>query len=80
MTKGYEFSNKIIKEEISEEECAKINTLNIAGLSCEYQTKRKYLYDSIKPLIGTVGNIEQETKEFYLEKGMVYDFKAIYNN
>lgn len=69
MTKGYEFSNKIIKEEISEEECAKINTLNIAGLSCEYQTKRKYLYDSIKPLIGTVGNIEQETKEFYLEKG-----------
>ena len=69
MTKGYEFSNKIIKEEVSEEECAKINTLNIAGLSCEYQTKRKYLYDSIKPLIGTVGNIEQETKDFYLEKG-----------
>lgn len=69
MNKGYEFSNKIIKEDVSEEECAKINTLNITGLSCEYQTKRKYLYDSIKPLIGTVGNIEQETKDYYLEKG-----------
>ena len=69
MNKGYSYSNKIIKEEATKEECANINSLNIPGLTCEYHTTRKYLNDSIKPIIGTIGKITSETKEEYLDKG-----------
>ena len=69
MNKGYSYSNKIIKEEATKEECANINSLNIPGLTCEYHTTRKYLNDSIKPIIGTIGKITSETKEEYLAKG-----------
>ena len=69
MNKGYSYSNKIIKEEATKEECANINSLNIPGLTCEYHTIRKYLNESIKPIIGTIGKITSETKEEYLDKG-----------
>ena len=69
MNKGYSYSNKIIKEEATKEECANINSLNLPGLTCEYHTTRKYLNDSIKPIIGTIGKITSETKEEYLDKG-----------
>ena len=69
MNKGYSYSNKIIKEEATKEECANINSLNIPGLTCEYHTTRKYLNESIKPIIGTIGKITSETKEEYLDKG-----------
>lgn len=73
MNKGYEHYNKIIKENASTEECAKINTLNVSGLSCEFVSKRDYLYDSIKSIIGTVGPITKENKEEYLSKGYSLD-------
>lgn len=69
MNKGYEYSTKILKENVDDKECANINTLNIKGLECSYITKRKYLYDSIKPLIGSVGTITPETKDTYLSAG-----------
>lgn len=69
MNKGYSYSNKTIKEEATKEECASINSLNIPGLKCEYHTTRKYLNESIKPIIGTIGKITSETKEQYLDKG-----------
>lgn len=69
MNKGYSYSTKIIKEEATQEECASINTLNITGLKCEYHTTRKYLNESIKPIIGTIGKISSENKDEYLDKG-----------
>lgn len=73
MNKGYEHYNKIIKENVTNEECAKINTLNIPGLTCEFISKRTYLYDSIKSIIGTTGSITKEKKEEYLNKGYSLD-------
>lgn len=73
MNKGYEHYNKIIKENATTEECAEINTLNIPGLSCEFVSKREYLYDSIKTIIGNVGPITKENKEEYLSKGYSLD-------
>ena len=69
MNKGYEYATKIIKEDVTDQECANINTLNIKGLECIYTTKRKYLYDSIKPIIGSIGPITQENKDEYLSLG-----------
>lgn len=48
MNKGYSYDNKILKENITDQECADINSLNQPGLTCEYTTTRKILYDSTK--------------------------------
>lgn len=69
LNKGYSYSTKRIKEDVTEQECAQINELNISGLSCEYETKRIYLYDTLNELYGTVGNIPKEQIDYYLEKG-----------
>lgn len=69
LTNGYTYSNKIIKKEASASECAGINSLNINGLRCEYNTKRVYLYDTLKTIFGTVGSISKENKDYYLDKG-----------
>jgi len=69
LEKGYSYDAKIIQEEVSSEICAKVNEKNISGLTCEYTTKRVYLYDTLNNLYGTVGNITKENKEYYLDKG-----------
>ena len=69
LTSGYSYDYKIIKEDVSEETCAQINTKNIPGLTCEYTTKRIYLYDTLNDIYGTVGEITKENKEYYLNKG-----------
>ena len=69
LTNGYSYDNKIIKENVSNETCAIINTKNIPGLTCEYTTKRTYLYDTLTSIYGKVGNITKENKDYYLEKG-----------
>lgn len=69
LNNGYSYDYKIVKEEVSDEVCAVINTKNIPGLNCEYTTKRKYLYDSLNDILGTVGNITKENKEYYISKG-----------
>ena len=69
LNSGYSYDYKIIKEDISNEICAQINTKNIPGLTCEYTSKRIYLYDTLNDIFGTVGNITKENKEYYLKKG-----------
>lgn len=66
---GYYYDYKVIKEDVSDIICAQINTKNIPGLTCEYTTKRTYLYDTSNSIYGTVGNITKENKEYYLSKG-----------
>ena len=69
MNNGYSYDNKILKENVTDQECADINSLNRPGLTCEYTTTRKILFDSIKQLIGTTGKITKENKEYYLSLG-----------
>ena len=69
LTDGYSYDSKIIKEDVSDEICAKVNTTNIPGLTCEYTTKRIYLYDTLNDIYGRVGNISKENKEYYLNNG-----------
>ena len=66
---GYYYDYKVIKEDVSDTICAQINTKNIPGLTCEYTTKRTYLYDTSNSIYGTVGNITKENKEYYLSEG-----------
>lgn len=69
MNKGYIYSSKILFKDVDDKVCALINESNIPGLSCEYTTKRVYLYDSMNALYGTVGSISKENKDYYLSKG-----------
>lgn len=69
LNNGYYYDYKIVEEDVSNEICAKINTQNIPGLTCEYTTKRTYLYNTLNDILGTVGNITKENKEYYLSKG-----------
>lgn len=69
LNKGYIYDSKIIAKDVSDEICAKINISNISGLTCEYTTKRIYLYDTLNDILGRTGNITKENKEYYLAKG-----------
>lgn len=69
LNKGYIYDSKIIIKDVSDEICAKINISNISGLTCEYTTKRIYLYDTLNDILGRTGNITKENKEYYLAKG-----------
>ncbi len=69
LNNGYHYDYKIIKEDISNEICAQINTKNIPGLTCEYTSKRIYLYDTLTNIYGKVGNISKENKDYYISKG-----------
>lgn len=69
LNKGYLYDSKIIKSEVSDEICAQVNSLNISGLTCEYTTKRVYLYDTLNGIYGRVGDISYDNKDYYLEKG-----------
>ena len=69
LNNGYSYSSKIIKKDASIKECALIQEKNIPGLTCEYTTKRVYLYDTMNAIYGTVGEISKENKEYYLDKG-----------
>ena len=69
LNKGSVYEYKIILEEASDTECANINSKNIPGLICEYTVKRVYPYDTLNSLYGKVGNITEENKEYFLDKG-----------
>ncbi|MGN1371133.1 MAG: penicillin-binding transpeptidase domain-containing protein [Candidatus Coprovivens sp.] len=69
LTNGYSYDSKIISEDVSDEICSIVNTTNIPGLTCEYTTKRIYLYDTLNDIYGKVGSISKENKEYYINKG-----------
>lgn len=71
MNNGYSYDEKIIKDEaVTEEEYARVASSNIKGFGVNLSWKRKYLYnDTFKSIIGTIGNIDAENKDYYLSKG-----------
>ena len=69
MNQGYRYEDKIIKEiNVTEEEIEKIN--DISNIYIDYKYERVYPYGStLRSLFGSVGSIQKENKESYLEKG-----------
>ena len=67
MRSGYYFDIKTIKENPTKEECEEIKKLNLKGIIIDKMWKRKYLKKF--PLIGTVGNIPFEKKDYFLGQG-----------
>ena len=70
MNEGYNYENKILLTNMTDEEIAKILSLNIPSLQKEVLVKRVYPYEeTLKSIFGTVGSIPKEEKDAFLQKG-----------
>ena len=70
MNKGYSYETKIIKNEnVSNNECANIIEANIPGVTCELSWKRTPVYEDLSPIYGSISEIPQEEKDYYLDLG-----------
>ncbi|MBR1417292.1 MAG: hypothetical protein IJ572_05740 [Bacilli bacterium] len=69
MNKGYLTDNKLIKSDVSYDLCVKITEENIKGLSCDITWQRVINYPIIETILGSVGNIPYEKKDYYLDLG-----------
>ena len=72
MTNGYSYEDKIIKKDVSEQEFAYFseNNENLNGFNTKYLYDRYYLYGTtLKTILGSVGSITKENKDYYLDKG-----------
>lgn len=70
MIKGYNYEDKIIKKDCSDIEYSQVIEKNIPGIKCEMSFKRINNYGNLlSNIIGDVGLIPSEDKEYYLEKG-----------
>ena len=70
MQKGYSYENKIIAKDVSDEVYAKVLEKNIKGVFGGITWERYYPYnDTLRSILGNVGNIPKEEKEKYLKKG-----------
>ena len=67
MNKGYVGDTKLIKDNVSYELCAKIVEENINGLSCDISWQRKINYSFLETILGNVGKITLENKDYYLD-------------
>ena len=76
MTTGYKYEDKIIKKNISDLELAYFSESNflLKGFNTKYIYDRDYRYgDSLKSVLGKIGTITKENKEYYLNKGYELD-------
>mgnify|MGYP001625212912 CR=1 FL=1 len=70
MNEGYSYDDKILLKNISEEELAKINALNIVSIRSVIEAKRVYPYgETLKSIFGTIGSIPKEEVKSYLNNG-----------
>lgn len=72
MNNGYSYDDKIIKKNATDLEFAFFSESNdkLKGFDTKYTYDRLYLYgDTLKSILGKVGNITLENKSYYLEKG-----------
>ncbi len=78
MTNGYSYEDKIIKKEVTESEFAFFSESNykLHGFNTKYIYDRDYPYGStLKSILGSVGGITKENRDYYLEKG--YSLKDV---
>lgn len=72
MNKGYSYEEKLIKENVTDEEYAYFgeNTNELKGFNTKLTWKRVYLYkNTLKSILGSINEIPKEEKDYYLEKG-----------
>ena len=72
MNRGYSYDSKVIKKNCSEEEYAFISEHNeeFKGFDTSFDWERYYPNgDTFKTILGKVGSITSETKDYYLNKG-----------
>ena len=81
MNKGYSYNEKIIKEDATESEYAYFIEHSLKGFKTNISWKRVYLYDDIfKSILGSIGNIPKEDKDYYLKLGYSLDDKVGISN
>lgn len=72
MTNGYSYEDKIIKSDASDAEFAYFSESNfkLKGFNTKYTYERNYIYgNTLKSILGSVGKITSENKDYYLNKG-----------
>jgi len=74
MNNGYNYQDKIIKKDCSDEEYNKVSVLNLVGIRTELSFKRVNNYDDVlENVIGEVGFIPKEQESEYLNNGYKKD-------
>lgn len=70
MNEGYIYSKKEILKNVKEEEYALVLEEGITGVTGELSWERVYPYkDTLRTILGRVGGIKKEDKDYYLNKG-----------
>ena len=69
MQKGYKADTKLIKSNVSDEECASIIEKDIDGLTCEFGWVRVNHYPYLNSIMGTVGLIPYDGEQEYINNG-----------
>jgi cell division protein FtsI/penicillin-binding protein 2 len=70
MNKDYKYNKKEIKNNVSDEEYAKVMEANIKGITGELVWNRNYPYNEVlKSILGRIGPIPLENKDKYLNNG-----------
>ena len=83
MHHGYSYMEKIIKENCSMEEFMYFseNAHNLHGFSTKYSYGRIYPYkNTFKSILGNVGSVPEEKKEYYLGRGYTINDKVGLSN
>ena len=83
MNNGYSYMEKIIKENCTMEEFMYFseNNHNLHGFNTKFNYGRVYLYgDTLKSILGNVGSIPAENKDYYLSKGYSLNDKVGLSN
>ena len=81
MNRGYSYNEKIIKEDATESEYAYFIEHSLKGFKTKISWKRVYLYNDIfKSILGSIGTIPKEDKEYYLKLGYSLDDKVGISN
>lgn len=83
MNNGYSYMEKIIKENCTMEEFMYFseNNHNLHGFNTKFNYGRLYLYgDTLKGILGNVGSIPAENKDYYLSKGYSLNDKVGLSN
>ncbi len=83
MHNDYSYMEKIIKEGCTIEEFMYFseNAHNLHGFNTKFNYGRKYLYnDTFKTILGNVGSIPQEKKDYYLRRGYSINDKVGLSN
>ena len=70
MNQGYSYDKKIILNNLNDIAYSKIIDSELKGISVDITWERIYNYgDTLKDIFGSIGNIPEEKKDEYLEKG-----------